>query len=329
VHRRRLVLLLTVAVAAALAIGLTFAGAARPSVKTGIVEITTRLAYANGTGAATGMVLTPSGEVLTNNHVVRGAGVIRVHVPQSGRTYTARVLGYDVTADVALLQLTGASGLQTVSLGNSSTLKLGQAVTSVGNEGGEGVLVVKTGSVTGIGRTITVGDDQGGTARLAHLIKTDADLRPGDSGGALLNTGGQVVGMNAAASAELVFESGGGDGYAIPVNRALAIARQIEAGRSSATVHIGATPFLGVTVDNRPGTSGVVVQIVKPGSPAARAGLTAGNVIVGLGGHTVRTHAGLVALLLRKHPGDRISVAWLDGAGGHSATVTLASGPPQ
>jgi S1-C subfamily serine protease len=329
-HRRRLTLLLVVAIAATLAAGLALAGAARPSVKTGLAEIETRLAYANGTGAATGMVLTSSGEVLTNNHVVRGASVIRVHVPQSGRTYGARVLGYDVTADVALLQLNGASGLQTVSLGNSSTLRLGQKVTAVGNEGGEGVLVVRTGTVTGIGRTITVGDDQGGAARLTNLIKTDANLRPGDSGGALLDAQGRVIGMNAAASAELVFESGGGDGYAIPVNRATSIVKQIEAGRSSASVHIGATPFLGVTIDTHPGTSGAVVASVKPGSPAARARLAPGDVIVGVAGHSVRTHAGLVAQLLRKHPGDKISIAWLDDLGSRSsATVTLASGPPQ
>jgi S1-C subfamily serine protease len=324
---RRIVLLAAAALATALGPGAAATGAARGSSSTGVVEVATRLAYANGVGEATGMVLTSSGEVLTNNHVIRGASQIRVHVPGGG-TYGARVLGYDVSADVALLKLRGASGLQTVSLGNSSWLELGQKVTAVGNEGGTGVLTTKTGTVTALGRTITVNDEQGGTARLTRLIKTDADLRPGDSGGPLLDSSGRVIGMNAAASAELVFHAGGGDGFAIPVNRAASIVTQIEAGRSSSSVHIGGTPFLGVTVESR--SSGVLVTSVRPGSPAARGGLEPGDVIVAVGGHAVRTHAGLVAFLLRRHPGDRIRVVWVDDFGTRSvATVTLASGPPQ
>jgi S1-C subfamily serine protease len=328
---RRIVLLGTLALAALLVGAVALAGAARSAVPTGIVEIQTRLAYANGVGAATGLVLTPSGEVLTNNHVIRGATQIRVHVPHTDRSYSARVLGYDVSADVALLKLDGASGLRTVSLGNSSTVRVGQEITAIGNAGGEGISA-RTGTVTALGRTITVGDEQGGAARLTRLIKTDADLRPGDSGGALLDGNSRVIGMNAAASAELVYRHNGGDGYAIPVNRATSIASQIEARRSSANVHIGATPFLGVTVDTRPGNTvaGVFVTSVRPGSPASRAGLVAGDVLVAVGGHTVRTHSGLVAVLLRKHPGDRISVAWMDRGGNRdAATVTLASGPPQ
>jgi S1-C subfamily serine protease len=321
---RRIVLLAAAALITALGPGV--AGAARET-STGVVEIATRLAYANGVGEATGMVLTPSGEVLTNNHVIRGASQIRVHVP-GGSTYSARVLGYDVSADVALLKLRGASGLHTVSIGDSSKVRLGQQVTAVGNEGGTGVLTTKTGTVTALGRTITVNDEQGGTARLTRLIKTDADLRPGDSGGPLLDSSGRVIGMNAAASAELVYHGSGGDGFAIPVNRATSIVSQIERGRSSSSVHVGATPFLGVTVEGR--SAGVVVTSVRAGSPAASVGLRAGDVIVAVGGHTVRTHAGLVAFLLRKHPGDRIRVVWVDDFGNRSvATVTLASGPPQ
>jgi S1-C subfamily serine protease len=324
---RRIVLIAAVALVAALGSGAAMTGAARGSTSTEVVEIATRLAYANGVGEATGMVLTSSGEVLTNNHVIRGATLIRVHVP-GGRTYSARVLGYDISADIALLKLRGASGLRTVSLGDSSKVRLGQKVTAIGNEGGTGVLTTKTGTVTALGRTITVNDEQGGTARLTRLIKTDADLRPGDSGGPLLDSSGRVIGMNAAASAELVYQGSGGDGFAIPVNRARSIATQIEAGRSSASVHVGATPFLGVRVEGR--SSGVLVTNVTPGSPAARGGIRPGDIIVAVGGHIVRTHAGLVAFLLRKHPGDRIRVTWVDDFGNRSfATVTLASGPPQ
>jgi S1-C subfamily serine protease len=330
-------MLVTVVAVALVGVGaasVPLGGAARASLTTGVVEVDTRLGYANGFATGTGMVLTSSGEVLTNNHVIRGATQIRVRIPRTGRTYPARVLGYDVSHDVALLKLLGASGLRTVSVGDSSKVRIGQSVTAVGNAGGTGTLTSATGTVTGLGRTITVSDDQGGTARLRHLIRTNADLERGDSGGPLLDSAGRVIGMNTAASAELAFRSGGSEGYAIPINRASSLASQIAAGRASSAVHIGATPFLGVTVETSSSggavATGALVAGVRDGSPAARAGLAVGDVIVSVGGHTVRSHAGLVALLLRWHPRDRVRVAWVDGSGSRdAATVTLASGPPQ
>jgi S1-C subfamily serine protease len=277
------------------------------------------------------MVLTPSGEVLTNNHVIRGATVIRVRVPETGRTFGARVLGYSVSADVALLKLRGASGLETVALGDSSNVRIGQSVAAVGNAGGAG-LTTKQGSITAVRQTIRVSDGHGGTARLTRLIQTDADLRPGDSGGPMFDGAGRVVGVNTAATVELSFHSGGSDGYATPINRARSIVSQIEAERSSAAVHVGATPFLGVTVEgpNDVVTRGVLVAGVKAGSPAAHAGVEPGDLISALNGHAVRSSTGLIALLLRWHPGDKIRVAWRDELGSReSATLTLASGPPQ
>jgi len=300
-------------------------GAGRSST-TGVVVIQTQLGLSNGTAAATGMVLSSSGEVLTNNHVVRGATQIRVRVPATGRSYGARVLGYSLSADVALLELTGASGLDTVSLGNSSTVGLGDDVTAVGNAGGTGRLTTKAGSITGVGRTITVGDER---ARLTHLLETDAGLRPGDSGGPLLDGAGRVIGMSAAASLELGSRTTGSDGYAIPINRAMTVARQIERSDSSASVHVGPTPFLGITVASSR-LSGVVVASVKAGSPAARAGLETGDVIVSFNGNAVRSYPKLVARLLRWHPGDTVRIAWVDGSGTRdTAVVTLTSGPPQ
>jgi S1-C subfamily serine protease len=277
------------------------------------------------------MVLTSSGEVLTNNHVIRGATTIRVVVPQTGRRYTARVLGYSISADVALLKLQGASGLQTVSTGDSSKLAVGQTAVAVGNAGGTGTLVTTTGRITGLRRSITVGDGQGGRARLTGLIKTDADLRPGDSGGPLF-ADRRVIGMNTAASATFDFGSSGASrGFAIPINRAMTIVRQIDAGRSSATVHVGATAFLGVGVDPSSSSSvGVLVTSVASGSPAGRAGLEAGDVITSVAGHPVHSRAALVTQLLGRRPGDTVSVVWTDQAGrSATAQVTLASGPPQ
>lgn len=330
---RRLVFLAAVITAILVAV-VPLAGAKPASLTTGVVEIQTRLGLANAAATATGMVLTPSGEVLTNNHVIRGATQIRVTVPETGRTYRARVVGYSVSADVALLKLRGASRLATVSVGNSSRVRIGQSVATVGNAGGAG-LTTKRGTITALRQTIRVSDGQGGTARLTQLIRTNADLRPGDSGGPMLDSAGRVVGMDTAATLELSFRSGTSDGYATPINRATSIVSEIEAGRSSVAVHIGATPFLGVTVESSTSSgetvaSGVLVAGVKAGSPAARAGLESGDVISALNGHAARTPSKLVALLLRWHPGDKIRVAWLDQVGTReSATLTLASGPPQ
>lgn len=331
---RRLVLVAVIAAMAIAVSGVPAAGGASASSATGVVVIETRLGYANATAAATGMVLAPSGEVLTNNHVIRGATRIRVQVPETGHSYGARVLGYSVSADVALLKLRGASGLETVLVGNSSTVQMGDDVTSVGNAGGTGSLTTKEGAVTGLGQTITVDEGQGSSTRLTRLIETDAGLRPGDSGGPLLDSAGRVVGMSAAASLDARLRSSESDGYAIPINRATSIVRQIESGRSSASVHIGATPFLGISVATSTSfgntASGVVVGGVRAGSPAARAGVGAGDVIVSLNGNPVRTYSKLVARLLRWHPGDKVRLAWVDELGsGDAASVTLVSGPPQ
>ena len=167
---------------------------------TGVVVIETNLAYQNAAAAGTGIVLTSSGRILTNNHVIAGATTIRVVVPKTTHTYTARVVGYDTTADVAVLQLQKASHLKTVTTGNASSLKLGARVTAVGNAGGTGRLTSSRGNVTGLNRSITVQGDNGTTEQLTGLIETNAALQPGDSGGPLLNSAGRVVGIDTAAS---------------------------------------------------------------------------------------------------------------------------------
>lgn len=295
-------------------------------------------------GSATGMVLTPSGVVLTNNHVIRGATTVRATDVGNGKTYTGTVVGYDRTGDVAVIQLQGASGLQTVPLGDSSALAVGARVTALGNAGGGGGTPrVARGSVTALGRTITASDFGGVNAeRLFGLIQTNAAVRPGDSGGPLVNDAGQVVGMDAAASSGNVrFTSRSSvQAFAIPVNTALAIVKQVEAGVSSATVHIGPTGFLGVEVvppspfgrgsaSAGPQPRGAPVGGVLPGYPAARIGLAKGDVITAVDGQTVASATALTGLLSSHHPGDLVHLQWTDSSGQtHSAAVTLASGPP-
>jgi S1-C subfamily serine protease len=324
---KRIAALLVVLGAGAFASHAALAHPSRASVQTGVVVVNTNLAYENGAAAGTGIVLTSSGEVLTNNHVIRGATTIRVVVPATHRSYAARVLGYSVRSDVALLQLKNAAALATVSVGDSSNLSTGQSVTAVGNAGGSGWLTVTSGTVTGLHRTITVSDDTGTSAQLADLIETDASLQPGDSGGPLLDGSGRVIGIDSAASAGFTFRTTA-DGYAIPINRALAIARQIAAGRSSTLVHVGGTPFLGVQVE--PGNGAMYVSGVVSGSPAAKAGVERGDFLLKVDGRIAASQTVIVGRMLAHHPGDTITIRWSDQFDRtRTATVKLASGPPQ
>jgi len=305
---------------------------------TGVVVIETNLGYQGGRAAGTGLVLTSSGEVLTNNHVIRGATTIKIVLPGTGRSYTAKVVGYDVTDDVAVLQSASASNLKTVALGSSSRLTIGQLVKAVGNAGGTGSLVKTTGQITALSRTITVNDDSGGTATLRNLIETSANLQPGDSGGPLFNTAGKVIGMDSAASSSSVYQDiSTTDSYAIPINRALAIARLIVSGKSSATVHVGATGFLGisaVSAGDAPqyqyAQHGAIVAAVVSGSPADSAGLTMGDLITAISGTKVTTPAAVSRVIRSKKPGTTITVSYVDTSGtAKTARVKLVSGPPQ
>ncbi len=302
---------------------------ARP-IGTGVVVIDTNLAYQGASAAGTGIVLSSSGEILTNNHVIAGATTIRVVVPNTSHTYTARVVGYDTTADVAVLQLRNASNLKAVRIGDASKLTIGARVTAVGNAGGTGTLTSANGTVTGMNKSITVQSDSGAAERLSGLIETNAALQPGDSGGPLLNSAGRVVGMDTAASRSFPFAAyASSDGYAIPIAKALTISKEIVSGKSSATVHVGGTAFLGVRVAATAAAGATVVAVV-PGAPADKAGLVPGDVITAVGRKTVTSASGLEPIILASKPGTKVTIAYTDTAGqSQTATVTLASGPPQ
>ncbi len=299
---------------------------------TGVVVVQTRLGYASGVAAGTGIVISRAGVVLTNNHVIRGATAVRVTDPRTGRRYASTVLGYSISGDIAVLRLQGVSELATASVGRSVGLRVGQSVTAVGNAGGTGRLAVSSGRIQALGRSITVDDDQGGSARLRGLIRTSASLQPGDSGGPLLDASGRVIGIDTAASSRFAFRSAGGEGYAIPIDRAMSVARQILAGRSSAVVHVGPTAFLGI-LTAPPGTSdasGALVAEVVPGGPADRVGIERGDLITTVGGRRVTAVSGIVAAIQRRKPGDRVRFGWLDGVGNRmTGLVRLAAGPPQ
>jgi S1-C subfamily serine protease len=289
-------------------------------------------------GAGTGMVLTSSGQVLTNNHVVRGAASIRVTIPGRPGSYPADVVGVDPADDVALLTIRGVSGLPSVTLANSSSLRVGQQVVAIGNAFGRGgTPTVTEGIISALDRSITVGDGSGSAEHLSGLIQTDAPISPGDSGGPLVNAAGQVVGMITASERESRTQQASDVGFAIPVNTAIGIVNQIRGGHASSRIILGRPGFLGVEVRNvdvdtvdRLGLSvdsGALVVGVFQGSPAAGAGISQFAVIIAVGGQKIASADALGPAIRTHRPGEQIQVTWVDGNGTHTATVRLIAGP--
>jgi S1-C subfamily serine protease len=298
-------------------------------VESAVVQINTNLDYQNAIGVGTGIVLSPDGEVLTNNHVVEGATGISGTNVGTGRTFPIDVIGFDRTHDIALVQLRGAGGLPTAPIGDSNTVAVGDPIVGIGNGGGPngGGLTHEPGTVRALDRNVNASDDlTGGTERLTGLIAVAANLRPGDSGGPLVNAAGQVVGIDTAATESYHTSSGG---FAIPINEALGIADQIRSRAASPTVHIGDTGMLGIgVVDTTNGGGAGVKQVLRSG-PAAQAGLAPGAVITSINGNPVNNANALTQFLDRQHPGDTVTLTWTDSSGvAHTTPVTLAVGPP-
>jgi len=193
------------------------------------------------------MVINADGLVLTNNHVIEDSTKITATVISTGKTYPARVVGYDQTGDVALIQLQNASGLTTVPIGNSSSARAGEAVVAMGNAEGQGAITATAGHITALNQTITASNEAGSTTSetLHGTIQTNADIVPGDSGGPLASSAG-VIGMDTAGNDPSAQEPAAG--FAIPINTALAVARQIAAGHASSVITIGYPPFMGIFI---------------------------------------------------------------------------------
>jgi S1-C subfamily serine protease len=309
----------------------------------GLVDVASTLGYEQAESFGTGLVLTSSGEVLTNNHVIEGATSITVTDIGNGQSYKAKIVGYNQTKDIAVLQLQGASGLKTVRLGDSSTAGVGQRVTAIGNAGGKGgTPSVVTGDITALNASITASDEGSGTTeQLSGLINDNAPIQAGDSGGPLVNSSGDVIGIDTAASTSTGFQfqsqqTSQTQAFAIPINEALSIASQIERADASSTVHIGTTGFIGVEVMSASSAerngiangAGAAVEGVLQGTPAASAGLSAGDVITSIDGQSVSSPSALQAAMERHHPGDRVTIGYTDQFGqSQSATITLANGP--
>jgi S1-C subfamily serine protease len=314
-------------------------------VDAGLVDITTTFASTSQTAEGTGMILTSDGLVLTNNHVVEDAQTLSVRDVATNATYVGKVVGYDLTQDVALIQLKDASGLTTIKTANSDKVASGEKIVGIGNAGGVGgTPSFVPGSVVALNQAITAGDETNpaGSERLSGLIEVNAAIEPGDSGGPLVNDKGKVVGMDTAGSdlnGGFGFDPGntsGDRGYAIPINTALAIVTSIRDDVATSGVHIGATAFLGVEFDsataagNANSSSGVTIAGTVAGSAAYKAGFVAGDVITSIDGQSVTTGTDLQTILLTKKPGDTIHVDYLNASGvAKTVSVVLGSGPAQ
>jgi S1-C subfamily serine protease len=358
------------------------------AVQPGLVVINSKLqddgADVSG-AAATGMIISSSGLVLTNNHVINATNGLTATVVATHKTYPARWLGYDKGSDIAVIKLEGASGLTPVPLGNSSAVKTGDGVVAMGNANGTGRITTVTGAITGLNEAVAASDEGSGESaeHLTGMLQTDADIIQGDSGGPLVSTAGKVIGMDTASSTDAM-ASQENVGYAIPINKAMTISREIIDGRTGGGVRIGATGFVGVLVPSAPdgaqstqtspraqlqqmeeseeqqglgpggsfymspsgclsntaaagvpghiapASSGALVLGALCQSPAAGAGLAAGDVITTAAGQQVSSPVSLTSILAKVPAGKTITIAWVT-PDGQTVThkVTLVQIPPQ
>lgn len=291
----------------------------------GVVVISTVVDYDAGTAAGSGIVLCRHGRhviVVTNHHVVGGATRVKVTAPGSGRRIPARVVGYDATHDIAVLDLHAGHRLRPVATHRS--VRVGAAVTSVGNAEGRGRLVAETGRVLKRGVTIDPRTDEGTNEHLSGLIKSSTRVVPGDSGGALLDSHHRVVGMTVAAATDPHRSIG----FAIAIARVKRIAARIIHGPAggSATITIGSHAALELSIDDH--RQGLYVAHVVRRGPAARAGIAVGDLITSVGGVPVQSYDQLAQALSAYRPGEQTQVGWTDTTGApRAATVTLGTAP--
>ena len=288
-------------------------------VEPGVVLVRTQASRAGRffpEGAGTGVILTPDGEVLTNAHVVDGATSITVTLNGETRARAADLVGADRSADVALLRIRDANDLLTVSLGRSAHLEVGDSVLAIGNALAlEGGLTVTEGIVSALNRSLR---DNGSS--LEGLIQTDAAINRGNSGGPLVTADGLVVGINTAVA-------GGAEniGFALAIDRVKPVVERIRANPSGTTGAPSATgAFLGVSTSPGLTGGGVVVQEVVDGSPAERAGLRPGDVILSVGGAAITDPEELRHAIADRDPGDEVEVTFRRGADTGTVRVTLA-----
>jgi putative serine protease PepD len=276
-----------------------------------------------GSATGTGIVLTPDGYILTNNHVVSGAQNGQIQVTTAGgKQYSATVKGTAPSYDLAVIKLDNASGLTPATLGQSNSLQVGQPVAAVGSPE-ELSNTVTSGIISALSRTVTASDGNGQVV-VYNGLQTDAPINPGNSGGPLVNMEGQVVGVNSAVDSGQA-DSGGlqayGLGFSIPIDTAKRIANELMQNGEATK------PVLGVTgsVQEQSDGNGAQISQVQSGGAAAKAGIKAGDVVTKVDNTPVASYADLMAQVLKHTPGQTIPVTVKQGDSTQTMRVTLGS----
>lgn len=302
-----------------------------PSVVSIVTSVTTNSIYgaAQQQAAGTGMIVSNDGYILTNNHVIDGASSIRV-VRDDGTTYDdVKMVGRDPLNDVAYLKINGVSGLSPATLGDSSTVRVGQQVVAIGNALGQYQNTVSSGIISGKGRPIAASSEDGNSSEsLTDLLQTDAAINPGNSGGPLLNFSGQVIGMNTAVASEAQ-----GIGFAIPINAVKGTLKSVLAGKGVQRSYIGLR-YVGITAAlakeyNLPVQVGAYVisdgssAAVVSGGPADRAGIKEKDILTKINGEVIGSAGSVSTLIGQYAPGDTVEITYLRGKTEHTTKVTL------
>ena len=281
---------------------------------------------AEGSGTGSGIILTADGRILTNNHVVEvaaGGGQMRVSF-EDGTTAPAEIVGTDPLTDTAVIQAQDVSGLTPASIGDSSSLEVGQDVVAIGSPFGLDATVT-SGIVSALNRPVNVGSDDQGNSTTYPAIQTDAAINPGNSGGPLVDLNGDVVGINSSirTASNGSGESGSiGLGFSIPINEVLPIVDQMVAGETPTHARLGLS--VGDT-DTQTVGDGALVRDVTAGSAAAQAGIEAGDVITKVDDLRITGADSLVATIRSYRPGDSVTVTYLRDGDSSTATVKLDS----
>jgi S1-C subfamily serine protease len=279
---------------------------------------------------ASGVIISRDGTILTNNHVIEGA--VKVSVVFNDGIHSeplqGLVIGADPDHDLAVVKV-DATKLRPITIGRSGSLELGDEVIALGFPLGLGGPTVTKGIVSGLNRKVTVAGNGGVTEHLVGLLQTDAAINPGNSGGALVNSAGQLVGINTAAaqagSAENV-------GFAISIDDALPVVKQILSRPAEKRAWLGVSvrdldPTIALQFGLDPQEQGALVAGVIPGSPAASAGIKAGDVIVAIAGRDITSAAGLTNTLTDLRPGQKITVRLIGSDGSRTIRVILQNRP--
>jgi putative serine protease PepD len=272
-------------------------------------------------GAGTGIVITSDGEVVTNAHVVNGASNIKVTLPNNGGTHDASIVGIDTTQDLAVIKISGVSGLTPATFANSDTVQVGDSVIAVGNAlGYGGSPTVTEGIVSAKNRSLQDSEDN-----LSGLLQTDAAINPGNSGGPLVDTNGDVIGINVAVATGSSSEPAQNIGFTIPSNTVVKALPDLKAGKNSNGGTTQSTTYLGVQVADAGNGAGIVA--VQPGSPAATAGLQAGDVVTKFNDTTISNSSDLQRAVRAEKSGTTVTLTIVRN--GNTSTVKVKLGTTQ